>query len=130
LKKQPVAAVINITSGLGFVPLAMAAVYSATKAAMHSYTLSQRYRLRGSSVAVIEIAPPWVRTELMGKNDDPRQMPLAEFIDETVKLLGAGAGEVLVERVKPLRNNPGPNEGAFVTRFNDMLSGPAQGSVH
>jgi uncharacterized oxidoreductase len=122
LKKQPRAAVINMSSGLAFVPLAMTAVYSSTKAALHSYTMSQRYKLKGSSVAVIEIAPPWVRTDLMGSNKEERAMPLGEFIDETVKLLGTDTEEVLVERVKILRNNPGPNEAAFVTKFNDMLS--------
>src|ERR1700733_4049755 len=53
------------TSVLAFVPMAMAAVYSATKAALHSYVLSQRFLLRNSGVRVLEIAPPWVRTELM-----------------------------------------------------------------
>ena len=122
LKQQPVATVVNVTSGLAFVPLTMAAIYSATKAAMHSYTLSQRYKLRSSNVRILELAPPWVRTELMGASDDPRQMPLDEFIQETINVLGTDADEVLVERVMMLRNNPGPNESAFVTKFNDMLS--------
>ncbi len=124
LKKQPSAAVIHVSSGLAFVPMAMTAIYSATKAALHSYTLSQRYALRATSVKVLEIAPPWVRTELMGSHDDPRQMPLADFIEETIQILGTDAEEILVERVKPLRNNPGPGEAAFMTRFNDMLSAP------
>jgi uncharacterized oxidoreductase len=121
LKKQDDAVLIHMSSGLGFVPLALTAVYSATKAALHSYTLSQRHRLTGSSVRVLEIAPPWVQTDLMAANNDPRAMPLAEFIDEAVELLRTDAEEILVERVKPLRNNPGPNEGAFVTQFNDRL---------
>ena len=48
-------------------------------------------------------------------------MPLAEFIEETISVLGTNAQEVLVERAKPLRNNPGPNEDAFVTEFNDLM---------
>jgi uncharacterized oxidoreductase len=124
LKKQDRAAVINVSSVLGFVPLAMAAVYSSTKAAVHSYTLSLRYQLKGSSVEVLEIAPPWVQTDLLNSNNEPRAMPLAEFISETIKVIGTGAQEVLVERAKLLRNNVGPNEGAFVTQFNDMMTQP------
>jgi uncharacterized oxidoreductase len=124
LKKQEKAAVIYNTSVLGYVPLALTAVYSSTKAALHTYTLSQRYKLRGTSVSVLEIVPPWVQTDLMNSNDEPRAMPLREFIDETIKLLGTDAEEILVERAKPLRNNPGPNEGAFVTQFNDLMQQP------
>ena len=122
LKKQGAATVINVSSGLAFVPLAMTAVYSATKAALHSYTLSQRFKLKGTSVKVLELAPPWVQTELLGSSKEPRAMPLQEFIDETMKVLGTDSDEVLVERVKMLRNNVGPNESAFVNQFNDMLS--------
>jgi uncharacterized oxidoreductase len=121
LKRQPQAAVINTTSVLGFVPLAVTAVYSSTKAAMHSYTMSLRYKLKDTSVSVLEIAPPWVQTDLLGSNNEPRAMPLSEFIEETMKVLGTGAEEVLVERAKPLRNATGPNEAAFVTQFNDAF---------
>jgi uncharacterized oxidoreductase len=121
LKKQEKAAVIYNTSVLGYVPLAQTAVYSSTKAALHTYALSQRYKLRGTSVSVLEIVPPWVQTDLMNSNEEPRAMPLKEFIDETIKVLGTDADEILVERAKPLRNNPGPNEGAFVTQFNDLM---------
>jgi uncharacterized oxidoreductase len=121
LKRQPQAAVINTTSVLGFVPLAVTAVYSSTKAAMHSYTMSLRYKLKDTSVSVLEIAPPWVQTDLLGSNSEPRAMPLSEFIEETMKVLGTGAEEVLVERAKPLRNATGPNEAAFVTQFNDRF---------
>lgn len=57
LKKQKAAAVINVSSGLAFVPLAMTAIYCSTKAALHSYTQSMRYRLKGSSVKVLELVP-------------------------------------------------------------------------
>jgi uncharacterized oxidoreductase len=124
LKKQESSYVINVTSGLAFIPLAIAAVYSTTKAAMHSYSQSLRYKLKDSSVKVLELAPPWVKTELMGDNDDPRQMPLDEFIDETIKVLEGDDEEVLTERAKYLRNNAGPNEGAFVDQFNDQMLEP------
>ena len=125
LKKQNNAAVINNSSVLGFVPLAIAAVYSSTKAAIHSYTLSLRYKLKGTSVKVIELPPPWVQTDLLNSNDESRAMPLAEFITETVAILGTDADEVLVERARALRNNAGPNEGPFVTQFNDRFTGGA-----
>jgi uncharacterized oxidoreductase len=121
LKKQPRATVIYNTSALAFVPLASTAVYSSTKAALHSYVLSQRYKLKATSVSVLEIAPPWVRTDLLNSNEEPRAMPLKEFIEETIKALGTDAEEILVEEAKPFRNNPGPNEGALVTQFNDMM---------
>lgn len=124
LKRQGHAAVINNSSVLAFVPLAMTAVYSATKAALHSYTMSLRYKLKGTPVKVLEIVPPWVQTDLLGSNNEPRAMPLAEFVDETMRVLGTDAEEVLVERAKPLRNNAGPNEAAFVNQFNDMMANP------
>jgi len=125
LKKQSHAAVINNSSVLGFVPLAIAAVYSSTKAAIHSYTLSLRYKLKGTSVEVIELAPPWVQTDLLNSNEEPRAMPLSDFVTETMAILGTDADEVLVERARPVRNNAGPNEGPFVTEFNDMMTSGA-----
>lgn len=124
LKAKPAAVVINVTSGLAFVPMAVTATYCATKAAIHSYTLSLRYLLRESSVRVLELVPPYVQTELMGAHQatDPRAMPLEDFINESMELLGSDAEEILVERVKPLRANPGPVEAAFVAKFNDMMS--------
>jgi uncharacterized oxidoreductase len=125
LKAQESATVIHVSSGLAFVPLAMTAVYSATKAAIHSYTQSQRFLLKGTSVKVLELAPPYVQTELMGAQMavDPRAMPLVDFIKETMDALGTDADEVLVERVMMLRNNPGPNEAEFVNKFNAMMAG-------
>jgi uncharacterized oxidoreductase len=51
-------------------------------------------------------------------------MPLKEFIDETIKVLGTDTEEILVERAKAMRNNVGPSEGAFVTEFNDFMQQP------
>ena len=121
LKRQTEATVINITSVLGFVPLAITAVYSSTKAAMHSYTMSLRYKLKGTPVRVLELTPPWVQTDLLGSNNEPRAMPLRQFIEETMRVLETDADEVLVESAKPLRNNAGPHEAALVTQFNDAF---------
>ncbi|MEH7548543.1 SDR family oxidoreductase [Neobacillus vireti] len=126
LKSKEEAVIINTTSVLGFVPLAMTAVYSATKAALHSYSLSQRYMLKDTSVKVLEMAPPGVQTDLINLNN-PHAMSLTQFIEATMKVLGTDTDEVLVEEAKKLRNNPGPSEGAFVTQFNDMMSEPPKG---
>ena len=106
LKGQADAAIINVTSGLAFVPMPKAATYSATKAAMHSYTVSLRVKLAGA-VEVIELAPPAVQTELTpGQSQREGYMPLDAFIDETMKPFEAGETppEVLTEMVLFLRN--------------------------
>jgi len=109
------------TSVLGFVPLAVTAVYSATKAALHSYALSQRFLLRDSGVRVLEMVPPWVRTELMNSQEAEQAMPLDRFISEILEALGTDAEEILVEAAKPLRANPGPEEHALVNEFNEQM---------
>jgi uncharacterized oxidoreductase len=109
------------TSVLAFVPLAVTAVYSATKAALHSYVLSQRFLLRDSGVRVLEVAPPWVRTELMNSQETEQAMPLDQFISETVNILGTDADEILVAAAKSLRANPGPGEHVLVNGFNEQM---------
>jgi len=121
LKSQPRSVIINNTSVLAFVPLAGNAVYSATKAALHSYSLSQRFALRDTSVTVQEIAPPWVNTDLIHKGDDPRAMPLDAFIEETMAGLATDIPEVIVEAIRPFRDNPGSNEHAVIHGFNQSL---------
>jgi uncharacterized oxidoreductase len=122
LKRQEQATVIHVTSILAFVPLVVTAIYSATKAALHSYTLSQRYLLRDSGVAVLEIAPPWVRTELMNSSEEARAMPLDQFISGTIDALGTAAEEILVGPAVQMRANPGPGEHAWVKQFNDQMA--------
>jgi len=106
LKAQKNAAIINVTSGLAFVPMPRTATYSATKAAMHSYTVSLRAKLEGK-IEVIELAPPAVQTELTpGQSTREGYMPLDQFIEET--MLGFTAEEtpqeVLTQNVLFLRN--------------------------
>jgi uncharacterized oxidoreductase len=103
---KPRATIINVTSGLAFMPSALTPTYCATKAAMHSYTQSLRFQLRDSDVQVIEIVPPRVQTALQGKRGfDQRAMPLDEFISETMTLLQTKpeAEEIVVERAKGFR---------------------------
>lgn len=121
LKTRNDVVVVYTTSVLGFVPMAVTAVYSSTKAALHSYVLSQRFMLQDTTVRVLEIAPPWVRTELMNSTEAEMAMPLDQFIDETIKVLGTDANEILVEAAKPMRANPGPGEHDFVNGFNAQV---------
>lgn len=105
LGMQRDAALINVSSGLAFVPYPASPTYSATKAAMHSYTAAMRPLLKGK-VEVIEIIPPQVQTELSpGQSNDPNSMPLDEFADEVMALLHATVtpAEVCVERVRYFR---------------------------
>lgn len=107
LQAQRHAAVLTVSSGLAFVPMAATPTYCATKAAIHSYSMALRHQLRDTSVQVIEIVPPYVQTELQGARqaNDPAAMPLNDFITEVMQLLsGDGAiNEVVVERCAPLR---------------------------
>lgn len=122
LKAQPRATIIHNTSVLAYVPIATNAVYSASKAALHSYALSQRFMLKGTSVSVQEIAPPWVDTDLIKKSGDPRAMPLDAFIAETMKGLATDAPEVFVEAIRALRDNPGIGEHALIDGFNTEIA--------
>jgi len=107
LRKQSGSAVINVSSGLAFVPFPVTPTYSATKAALHSYTVSLRVQLQGTSVDVIEIIPPAVATDLTpGRStDDLRMMSVQDYIAETMQILKTQPTpiEVNVERVKSLR---------------------------
>lgn len=121
LRKQARSTVVNVTSGLAFLPRATTPTYSATKAALHSFSESLRHQLKGSSVEVVELAPPYVQTELMGAQQaaDPRAMPLAEFIDETMQLLETqpDAAEILVQRVHRQRFAAEGGQAAYQELF-------------
>ncbi len=106
LAHQRGATIINVSSGLAFVPLVTTPTYNATKAAIHSYTMSLRQALAGH-VEVIELVPPAVQTGLTpGQETREGYLPLEEFIDEVMTLfaLEPTPPEILVERVGFLRN--------------------------
>lgn len=108
LRAQSEATLMVTTSGLAFVPYPAGPVYSATKAFMHNWLDALRMQLRKTSVEVLELAPPYVQTELGGPQQasDPRAMPLDAFTNEVMDILENGTiekGEILVENVKPLR---------------------------
>ncbi len=105
LIRRPDAAIVNVSSGLAFVPMSSTPTYRATKAALHSYTVSLREQLKGK-VEVIELAPPAVQTELTpGQPAREDHMPLEAFTDETMTLFlqQPTPKEILVERVRFLR---------------------------
>jgi uncharacterized oxidoreductase len=120
LRKQPRSTIVNVSSGLAFVPLSPTPTYCATKAAIHSYTQSLRYQLKDTTTQVIELVPPYVQTDLMNGASDPRAMPLADFIAEVMQLFQSqpNADEILVERVKGLRFAAGNN--AYDATFNGL----------
>ena len=120
IQKQSRAAIINVSSGLAFLPLALTPTYCATKAGLHSYTLSLRYQLRNTGVEVLELIPPYVQTDLMSGADDPRAMPLKEFIAEVMEILKQQhtPPEICVENVKRLRF--AAESGKFDQIFNGL----------
>lgn len=113
LTARPDAAIVNVSSGLAFVPLVAAPTYNATKAAIHSYTVSLRQALAGR-VEVIELVPPAVQTGLTpGQETREGYLPLDAFINEVMTLFGQEPTprEILVQRVGFLRN--AEREGRF-----------------
>lgn len=105
LKAQPRARLVNVGSGLGYVPLAAAPVYSATKAAVHSFTIALRRQLRGSTVQIVELIPPVVVTDLHRHLDQipPRAMELDAFVDATMAGLDRGRDEIVIGLARALQ---------------------------
>ena len=107
LSRQKEAAIINVSSGLGFVPIAAMPVYCATKAGVHLFTVSLRHQLKGTPVKVFEIVPPMVDTELgRDTTEEPesgyRGIPPAQVATETMRALRRDEFEILVGEAKDL----------------------------
>ncbi|MCK2057018.1 MULTISPECIES: SDR family oxidoreductase [unclassified Methylobacterium] len=119
---RPGAALINVSSGLAFVPLTATPTYSATKAAIHSYTVSLREVLK-DRIEVIELVPPAVQTDLTpGQATREGYLPLADFIDEVMALFQQQRTprEILVQRVAFQRNAEAEHRfDEAVTTLND-----------
>ncbi len=103
LMKQSEAAIINVSSGLGFVPMAVMPVYCATKAGLHSFTLSLRHQLRNTSVKVFEVIPPRVATAL-GREPDQISggIPPTEVATAVVEALENNEYEIAVGGARDL----------------------------
>lgn len=126
LKGQPDAAIMATSSNLAFVPRADFPTYCASKAFLHSWLQSMRHQLRKVPVEVLELAPPYVQTELTGggQASDPRAMPLAVYVAEVMQLLASKdhpRGEVLVERDRARRW--AERDGRYVATFAAMNPG-------
>ncbi|WP_260600258.1 SDR family oxidoreductase [Sphingomonas endolithica] len=118
LAQQPDAVIVNVSSGLAFVPLVIAPTYSAIKAAIHSYTESLRAVLK-NKIEVIEVVPPAVQTNLTpGQKTNERMMPLDTFADQVFALFQVTPTprEILVEGVDFMRN------AEIEGRFDDTLA--------
>lgn len=132
LLRQPQAGIVNVSSGLAFVPLVSTPTYSATKAALHSYTVSLRRQMQGTAVEVTELIPPGVQTDLVpGQATDPSMMPLEEFIAETMALFDTRPtpSEIRVNRVDFLRL--AETEGRFDAALDILnpVAGPLERNV-
>jgi uncharacterized oxidoreductase len=120
LQRQGHSTIMNVSSGLAFLPLVLTPTYCATKAAIHSYTLSLRYQLKNTATEVLELIPPYVATDLMSGASDPRAMPLDAFIAEVMEILKTQPtpSEICVENVKRLRF--AAESGNFDAIFNGL----------
>ncbi len=120
LMRQPRARLVHVGSGLGYVPLVQAPVYSATKAGVHSFSISLREQLRGTSVQVVEIIPPVVETALhRGQaRKPPGVMPLDAFVTKTMAGLASGHDEVRVGLARVLAIGARVAPGLFLRIIN------------
>jgi uncharacterized oxidoreductase len=106
LRARPDATIVTVSSGLAFTPLAVTPSYNASKAAIHMLSESIRLQLADTTVKIVELEPPAVRTSLLpGQEDSEFAMPLDEFVAEVMELLRTqpDAREIQVEGVKFLR---------------------------
>lgn len=126
LKRQPRSRLVHIGSGLGFVPLVAAPIYSSTKAAVHSFSISLRRQLKGTSVKVIEIIPPVVETNLhRGQSRrPPNAMSLEAFVTAAMRGLDRGDDEVAIGLAKALRIAHRLAPGLFLNIVNKALACP------
>jgi len=94
LQSSALTTLINVTSGLSFVPLTKVPVYSATKAFFHSFTLSLQHLLQGRNIEVIEMIPPALNTDLGGKGLHDQAPPVSAFIEAIFEQLKTGKTEL------------------------------------
>jgi uncharacterized oxidoreductase len=111
-------AIVNVTSGLAFVPLAATPIYCASKAALHSFTLALRRQLADTSVQVVEVIPPAVDTDLGGPGLHTFGIPVDEFADVVIRQLGAGDLEIAYGFAEQASRASRPELDAIFARMN------------
>jgi uncharacterized oxidoreductase len=121
-QKQKESAIMNVTSGLAFIPPAFAPVYGATKAALHSYTMSVRFLLKDTTVQVIEIVPPAVKTNLGGSHNFGEDLDV--FSDSVFARLIKGEKEIGFAMSEDGRNASRPQINETFVKLNSFLLGP------
>jgi uncharacterized oxidoreductase len=109
--------IINVTSGLAFIPFSKVGVYSATKAFMRSFTLCLRHLLKSTNIEVIEMIPPALNTDLGGKGIHDGHPAVSDFVDHVFEQLKAGKKELTFGTSKPRAN---ANNEAITEYFNKM----------
>lgn len=122
LMGRPSAAVVNVTSGLAIVPMPIAPIYCATKAALRSFTLGLRQQLAGTGVKVVEILPPAVNTDLGGKGLHTFGAPLEEFADDIMSQLAAGREEISHGTSTHRVNAWNSTFGEYLAQMNRMMA--------
>lgn len=121
LSKQKEAAIVNVSSGLGFVPMAIFPIYCATKAAIHSFSMSLRHQLRETSIKVFEVIPPTVYdTELKGQKQERNEYSIsaAEVADAAMKSLENDEYEIALGMAKGLSAGSKSDQDAAFKRMN------------
>jgi uncharacterized oxidoreductase len=127
MKQKKECAIVNVTSGLAFIPLKIVPVYCATKAAMHTFSISLRSQLLKSNVKVFEVAPPIVKTELhreaKARKQSDRGISSSVVAEETLKAVRNNKYEKIVGRAKVLKGASRIAPGFFHRLLNKLAAG-------
>jgi uncharacterized oxidoreductase len=125
LKARDSATIVNISSGLAFIPFSLSPIYGATKAAIHSYTQALRVQLRGTNVKVFELAPPATGTPLMdafGTGFSIGQMKTEKMVDAALRGIAKDKTEILPGAAKALKLMSRVAPAFFFNRFSTMAA--------
>jgi uncharacterized oxidoreductase len=118
IKLKSLTTILNVTSGLAFVPFTKVPVYSATKAFFRSFTQSTRYLLKGQNIEVIEIIPPALNTDLGGKGLHDTAPPVSDFIASIFEQLNEGKTELTFGFTTAMVNGSQEDVKAVFNRLN------------